>query len=129
MMAPPADRRSAVNRSLTPKRRKRVTENDEYAAFVRRVIRGYSRRVASGDIDALADMTRLAAHLDQAITDAVPRPAHWPGRLLLGRHCPAARHHPASRPATMGRPRIMTGDHHPIMATIIDGTPSAGSRP
>ena len=79
MMAPLADRRSRVNRSLTPKRRKRVTENDEYAAFVRRAIRAYSRRVGSGDIDALADMTRLAAHLDQAITDAVTSLRTGPG--------------------------------------------------
>jgi hypothetical protein len=71
MMALPSSHRSGVNRSLTPKRHTRVTENDEYAAFLRRAIRAYSRRVGSGDIDALADMTRLAGHLDQAITDAV----------------------------------------------------------
>jgi hypothetical protein len=71
MMAPRSSRRSGVNRSLTPKRSTRVTENGEYAAFLRRVIRAYSRRVGSGDIDALADMTRLAEHLDQAITEAV----------------------------------------------------------
>jgi hypothetical protein len=56
---------------LTPKRRRRVTENDEYAAFLRRAIRAYSRRVVRGDIDALTDMTTLAADLDQAIGDAV----------------------------------------------------------
>ena len=71
MMAPPSSRRSGVNRALTPKRRTRVTENDEYAAFLRRAIRAYSRRVGSGDIDALPGMTRLATHLDQAITEAV----------------------------------------------------------
>ena len=71
MTAPPSRRRSGVNRALTPKRRTRVTENDQYAAFLRRAIRAYSRRVGSGDIDALADMTRLATHLDQAITEAV----------------------------------------------------------
>jgi hypothetical protein len=38
MMAPPTDRRSSVNRSLTPKRRNRVTENDEYAAFLTRAL-------------------------------------------------------------------------------------------
>ena len=41
------------------------------AAFVRRILHAYSRRVGSGDIDALADMTRLAGHLDQAIIDAI----------------------------------------------------------
>ena len=71
MMAPPTDRRSGVNRSLTPKRRKRVTENDDYAAFVRRAIAAYSRRVATGDIDALGGMAALSADLDTAIAHAV----------------------------------------------------------
>ncbi len=63
--------RPGVNRSLTLKRRRRVIENDEYAAFLRRVIRAYSRRVASGDIDAITDMARLATDLDTAIGHAV----------------------------------------------------------
>jgi hypothetical protein len=56
---------------LTPKRRRRITENDEYAAFLRRVIRAYSRRIASGDIDALTGMTALADDLDVAIRGAI----------------------------------------------------------
>jgi hypothetical protein len=48
-----------------------VVENDEYAAFLRRVIRAYSRRVASGDIDAIAEMAATADHLDTAIGDAI----------------------------------------------------------
>jgi hypothetical protein len=71
MTAPAPVRRSSVKRALTPKRRRRITENDEYAAFLRRAIRAYSRRVARGDIDALTDMTTLADGLDQAIGDAV----------------------------------------------------------
>ena len=63
--------RSGVKQSLTAKRRRRVTENDEYAAFARRVIRAYTRRVTQGDIDALADMARLADELDIAISHAV----------------------------------------------------------
>ena len=71
MMAPPSGHRSGVNRSLTPKRRKRITENDDYAAFVRRAIAAYSRRVATGDIDALEGMAALSADLDTAIAHAV----------------------------------------------------------
>jgi hypothetical protein len=56
---------------LTPNRRRRAVENDEYARFVRRVVRAYARRVASGDVDALTDMTGLAAELDEAIGQAV----------------------------------------------------------
>ena len=64
--------RSDVKASLTPKRRTRVVvENDQYAAFVRRVIAAYSRRVAAGDIDAISDMTGIAAELDEAISHAV----------------------------------------------------------
>jgi hypothetical protein len=63
--------RPGVNCSLTPKRQRRITENDEYAVFLQRVIRAYSRRVASGDIEALFYMTGLAADLDTAISQAV----------------------------------------------------------
>jgi hypothetical protein len=64
-------RRSSVKAGLTPNQRRRPVENDEYARFVRRVVRAYARRVADGDIDALADMTRLATELDDAISQAV----------------------------------------------------------
>jgi hypothetical protein len=60
-----------VNRSLTPKRRRRITDNDDYAAFLQRVIRAYSRRIASGDIDALTDMAATASQLDDAIREAI----------------------------------------------------------
>jgi ribosomal protein S20 len=63
--------RSTVKRSLTPNRRRRPAENDEYASFIRRILRAYARRVAAGDVDALADMTSLAAELDDVISQAV----------------------------------------------------------
>ena len=62
--------RSSVKARLTPNRRRPV-ENDEYASFIRRVIRAYARRVAAGDVDALTDMTGLATDLDAAISKAV----------------------------------------------------------
>jgi hypothetical protein len=46
-------------------------ENDEYAAFLRRVIRAYSRRVAAGDIEAISAMARIARETDTAIRDAI----------------------------------------------------------
>jgi hypothetical protein len=61
----------SVNSSLTPKRRRVVVENDEYTAFVGRVIRAYSRRVVAGDVDAIAAMIQTAADLDAAIHQAV----------------------------------------------------------
>jgi hypothetical protein len=71
MTSPAFAARFGVNKPLTPKRRSRVVENDEYAAFLRRVIAAYSRRVAAGDIEAITHMAGLAGDLDQAIRQAI----------------------------------------------------------
>ena len=71
MTPPVCSGRCTVKRPLTPKRPYRVVENDEYAAFLRRVIRAYSRRVAAGDIEAIAAMNRLAADLEEATRQAI----------------------------------------------------------
>jgi hypothetical protein len=63
--------RSGDKARLSPKRRRRTVENDEYGEFIRRILRAYSRRVADGDIDALSLMTRLADELDDANAQAV----------------------------------------------------------
>ena len=60
-----------VRTSLTPKRAGRVRENDEYAAFARRVLRAYARRIADGDIEALTLMVILADDLDDATRQAI----------------------------------------------------------
>ena len=60
-----------VKKPLTPKRPYRVVENDEYAAFLRRVIRAYSRRVASGDVEAITVMAALAVDLEEATRQAI----------------------------------------------------------
>lgn len=64
-------RRSSVKARLTPNRSRRTVENDEFGAFIRRILRAYSRRVADGDVEALALMTGLADELDAAIAEAV----------------------------------------------------------
>jgi hypothetical protein len=46
-------------------------ENTAYAAFARRIVRACARRISTGDIDALADITILAADIDDAIGHAV----------------------------------------------------------
>ena len=48
-----------------------VVENTEYAAFTRRILRAYARRISAGDVDALADITILAADVEAAIRQAV----------------------------------------------------------
>jgi hypothetical protein len=60
----------AANRTPRPRRRD-VVENDEYAAFARRIVRAYARRVATGDVEALTDMVALSTVLDDAIGEAV----------------------------------------------------------
>jgi hypothetical protein len=69
----PADSgtRPAVNRALTPRRRRQVTENDEYAAFARRVLRAWARRVSAGDIDAITDIAAAVGELEVALRQAV----------------------------------------------------------
>jgi len=62
---------NTVKTALTRKRRKRHTENDEYAAFTRRVLRGYGRRIAAGDIDAIADLGGLLGEVESALSRAV----------------------------------------------------------
>lgn len=59
-----------ANPALTSNEKSTV-ENDAYAAFARRVIRAYARRVGSGDVEALAPMLDLSRALDDCITEAV----------------------------------------------------------
>ena len=62
---------NTVKTPLTANRAGRVTQNDEYAAFARRVLRAYARRVADGDVEALTLMLGLSAEIDDAISQAV----------------------------------------------------------
>jgi DNA-directed RNA polymerase specialized sigma24 family protein len=71
MIPPGSSTWPAVNRALTSRRPRRVTENDEYAAFARRVLRAWARRVAVGDIDAITDMAAVARQFDDVMREAV----------------------------------------------------------
>lgn len=72
----------SVNRDLTwsavsdlprPERRnhRRRVENDDYASFVRRIVRAHGRRIAAGDVEGLAALAALSADVDNALTAAV----------------------------------------------------------
>ncbi|MDQ7910215.1 hypothetical protein RB614_37540 [Phytohabitans sp. ZYX-F-186] len=55
-------------------RRKRAAqpvENAKFDAFVRRILRAYGRRVAAGDIEALASLARLSSEVDATTRLAV----------------------------------------------------------
>jgi DNA-directed RNA polymerase specialized sigma24 family protein len=71
MTRPRAISNFAVNSPLTRRSPRPVTENPAYAAFITRILRAYSRRIATGDIEALADMAALAAQLDSTLREAV----------------------------------------------------------
>lgn len=62
---------STVNDALTSKRRRPGTETSEYAAFARRILRVYSRRIATGDVESLTHMINLADDINNAIQQAV----------------------------------------------------------
>ena len=49
----------------------RTVENDEYAAFVRRILKAYGVRIDMGDVDAVADMVAIGRELDDLIQQAV----------------------------------------------------------
>jgi hypothetical protein len=66
-----AQRQATVNKHLTSDRTRAAVENPEYAAFARRILKAYARRVATGDIEALALMAELADTIDTSIRDAV----------------------------------------------------------
>ena len=68
--AAPASK-NTVNNHLTPNRVRPVVGNDAYVAFARRVLRAYAHRIATGDIEALADLTSLASEVDTVIRDAI----------------------------------------------------------
>jgi hypothetical protein len=54
-----------------PRHRRNVVENDDYAAFTRRVIAAHGRRIARGDIEGLATVAGLADDINTALQDAV----------------------------------------------------------
>ncbi len=69
--AEPRSAGNTVNDALTSKRRRPVTENSEYAAFARRILRAYSRRIATGDVESLTHLVSLADDINHAIQQAV----------------------------------------------------------
>lgn len=50
---------------------KRTYETADYAAMMRRMVKGYGKRVGNADPEDLAEMLALQAVLSEAIQDAV----------------------------------------------------------
>jgi hypothetical protein len=60
------------------KRARRHTETAEFDAFARRILRAYARRVADGDVEALASLTALSTEVDAVVRLAVAGLRHKP---------------------------------------------------
>ena len=67
----PDGSKNTVNDRLTPNRTRPVVENDEYAAFARRILAAYARRIAAGDIESITLLVNLGTDVENAIRDAV----------------------------------------------------------
>jgi hypothetical protein len=66
--------KNTVKPALTPKPRKRsrrAVENREFDALARRILRAYARRVANGDVEALASLAALSSEVDAVTRLAV----------------------------------------------------------
>src|SRR4051794_6610027 len=67
--------KNTVKPALTPtprtKRSRREVENAQFDAFVRRILRAYARRVAAGDVEALASLSLLSSEVDAVTRLAV----------------------------------------------------------
>ena len=97
-----------------------MVENDDYAAFIQRVIRAHSRRIACGDIDALTGLATLSADLDHAIYEAITalRARHGYSWADIGTRLGITRQAAQQR----------WGDTSSTVTTF-DGTGPTGSRP
>jgi hypothetical protein len=104
-----AERQITVNKPLTSNRTRAAVENPEYAAFARRILKAYARRIASGDIESLTLMAELADTIDASIRDAVTAPVSraTPGRRSAPSSASPAR--PPSSAGETGRESALTG--------------------
>ncbi len=66
----PPRRRPSSDTSHRPRAR-RIVENDDYAAFTRRILAAHARRIGHGDIEGLNSLAALAADIDTALHTAV----------------------------------------------------------
>jgi hypothetical protein len=64
-------RKNTDNRRVSARKPRAKVDSAEYAAMVRRVVRGLARRIAAGDIDVLPELVGLETFVTEAIQDAV----------------------------------------------------------
>jgi hypothetical protein len=69
--ARPGSAENTVNDALTLKRRRPITDNSEYSAFVRCILSAYSRRIATADVESLAHRIHLADDINDPLRQAI----------------------------------------------------------
>jgi hypothetical protein len=65
------NRPTGTRPTRAPRHRRNVVENDDYAAFTRRVLTAHGRRIARGDIEGLAALAEITTSLDAAMSLAI----------------------------------------------------------
>jgi hypothetical protein len=70
--------KNTVKPGLTHRRQRRPVENREFDGFARRILRAYARRVATGDVDAVAALAGLSSEVDAVTRLAVAGLRHSP---------------------------------------------------
>jgi hypothetical protein len=98
-----------VKQRLTPKRRTRTVENDDFGAFVRRILKAYRRRIARGDIESLTGLWQLRAEVEHELQASVNGLyEHGYSWAEIGQRCDGMTKQAAwqrwGRPATTERP-------------------------
>ena len=139
--------KNTVKPAVTPKprtRSKRGVENPQFDAFVRRILAAYARRVAAGDVEALAALAGLSSDVDAMTRIAVaglrtsPYSYSWSeiaDRLGVSKQAAQQRYGDATERHALDRRLLESGmgvsvatlvqvfaDHHP-------GIPAASVRP
>jgi hypothetical protein len=140
--------KNTVKTAVTRKKRgKRTVENPQYAAFTRRILRAYGRRIAAGDIEALRHLVLLPTDVDTITRTAVTglREFGYPwseiaARLGVSKQAAQARYgKPSARPV-LDRRLVEAGftvsvatlvavfaDHHPCVPASAE-CPECGYR-
>lgn len=71
MTTTPVHKEAVKPRLTSNPRARRTVENDQYAAFARRIVRAYATRVAAGDVEALPGLLALSDEINAHVHDAV----------------------------------------------------------
>ncbi len=121
---------TAIRKATVRRRRPKLpVENAKFEAFVRRILRAYGRRVAAGDIEALAPLAQLSSEVDAVTRLAVAELKNGPYKYSwqeiadrLGVTRQAAQMRYGDKPATGGAldRRLVEAGMGVTVATLVE---------